>query len=42
MGEAGDQWPAGIPSVGTADNGNDWTLTITYEYLVEDTGGILE
>lgn len=32
MGEAGDVWPLGIPSVGFADNGNDWRLSISYTY----------
>lgn len=32
MGEAGEQWLLGIPSVGLNDGGNDWTLTVEYQY----------
>ncbi len=45
MGEAGDQWPIIVgPSAGFNDNGNDWTLTVDYEYLKEkpEGGGILD
>jgi hypothetical protein len=32
MGEAGDEWPLGIPSAGFNDQGNEWTLSMAYEY----------
>ncbi len=32
MGEAGEQWLLGIPSVGLTDSGNDWTLSVEYSY----------
>lgn len=32
MGEAGDVWPLGIPSVGFADDGNEWTLNVEYDF----------
>lgn len=42
MGEAGEQWLLGIPSVGRTDSGNDWTLTVMYTYWKEATEPIPE
>jgi hypothetical protein len=42
MGEAGDEWPLGIPSAGFNDPGNDWTLTVTYTYWKEASEPVQE
>lgn len=42
MGEAGDEWPLNIPSVGFNDPGNDWTLTVTYTYWIEASEPVQE
>jgi len=43
MGDAGDQSFLGVGSgVVITDNGNSWTLTVTYSYWKESTGPVIE